>query len=569
MKEIVDSKIRHRSFGEIADDIIGFFSPMTAVKRRAARMAYDIQRRRNKRAGWFSSYKGASKNRLRANWVPGGNSADQDILPELADLRERSRDLARNDGTAAGILSTINVNVIGRGIKPQSRMDAGILGLDQEKVDMLQDQMENIWDEWTSQADAGERLDFYEIQAMVDRQVLENGEIFLVPIMKDSLFRKLKTTYQIIEADRVSTPSDLNANKSIRSGIELGKYGEPIAYYIKKSHPGDTSVGKAGYKRNDSSSYMRIPAIDGDTGKKKVYHMYCPTRPDQTRGVPFFAPVLTYFKDLADYFEAELVTARIAACFSIFITKDAAYEAAVADTASTNSAGQRIKEMEPGLFEYLLPGEKIESFSPNRPGGSFEPFVNRILRLISTALGLPYELVAKDFTQTNYSSARAALIEAIKYFIVRQAWMTRKLCQPVWEEVMEEAFLRGMFKAPDFYKKKRQYLKAVWIAPGSQWVDPLKEVQAHKEAMNGNIATLADVCAAQGKDWEEVMEQRARECKYQKELEDKFEIKLGANTPEKQPEPEEKKENQDEEDANENSEKKYQACEGETFTTNL
>jgi lambda family phage portal protein len=283
-----------------------------------------------------------------------------------------------------------------------------------------------------------------------------------------------------------------------------------------------------------------------------------PLRPDQTRGIPFFSPVLTYFKDLADYLEAELVTARIAACFSIFVKKEQAYEAALGNTDSTNAKAQRIQEFEPGLIEYLNPGESIESFSPQRPGGSFEPFVNRILRSISTALGLPYELVAKDFSQTNYSSARAALIEAMKYFRTRQAWLERKLCQPTWELVIEEAYLKGKINATNFYKDPASYTRAIWISPGSQWIDPLKEVKASKEAMDGNITSLADVCASQGKDWEEVMEQKAREARKKKELEDKYGVTIGANDSVVDP-----AEIEPEEDPDETDEKERQEAAGE------
>jgi capsid protein len=144
--------------------------------------------------------------------------------------------------------------------------------------------------------------------------------------------------------------------------------------------------------------------------------------------------------------------------------------------------------------------------------------VDRILRAISAALGLPYELVAKDFSKTNYSSARAALLEARRYFKVRQEWLAQKLCQPVWEMLLEEAYLRGELKANNFYDKRLDWVRARWIAPGWSWVDPLKEVKASKEAITGNISSLADEAAGQGKDWEEILEQRAREEQKRKEL---------------------------------------------------
>ena len=144
--------------------------------------------------------------------------------------------------------------------------------------------------------------------------------------------------------------------------------------------------------------------------------------------------------------------------------------------------------------------------------------MERILRAISSALGLPYELVAKDFSKTNYSSARAALLEARRYFRCRQEWLSRRLCQPAWDMLIEEAYLEGDLEAMDFYPKRFDWTRARWIAPGWGWVDPTKEVKASRESVDGLISTLADEAAALGRDWEEVLEQRAREEEKRKSL---------------------------------------------------
>ncbi len=87
--------------------------------------------------------------------------------------------------------------------------------------------------------------------------------------------------------------------------------------------------------------------------------------------------------------------------------------------------------------------------------------------------------------------------------------------------LLEEAYLKGEINTAEFYEKgrpKAAWLRARWIAPGWSWVDPLKEVKASREAIAGNISSLADEAAGQGKDWEEILEQRAREEQKRKEL---------------------------------------------------
>ena len=80
-------------------------------------------------------------------------------------------------------------------------------------------------------------------------------------------------------------------------------------------------------------------------------------------------------------------------------------------------------------------------------------------------------------------------------------------------------------------------------------MDPLKEVKASKEAIAGNISSLADEAAGQGKDWEEILEQRAREEQKRKEL-DLPETTTKSKTPAEEEE-EKKEEMRQEEDVRE------------------
>ena len=487
------------------DDVISFFSPKLGLKRKMYRQAINI-------SNDFTSYKGASKNRLRSSWLPGYGSADENLLPELNDLRERSRDLNRNDAHASGITGTMTTNVVGSGIRPQSRVDREALGISESQAEEFQKTAEKIWRRWSMNADVSERMDFYEIQQLVDRQILENGEAIVIPYMLDDPNRPYSLALQVVESDRLDTPPEFRSDKSVRSGVRLGINGEPLSYFIQKTHPGDFR-----YNKTSERVFLEIPSKN-EIGRKNIFHLYYVTRAGQTRGIPFFAPVLTYFKDLAEYAEAELVAARIAACFSIFITSESSMDIGTNGGYDRNYVGQMVESLEPGMIKHLMPGESITSFNPQRPSATFEPFVDGILRAISAALGLPYELVAKDFSKTNYSSARAALLEARRYFKVRQEWLARKLCQPIWEMLLEEAYLRGELKANSFYENKTAWTNALWIAPGWEWVDPLKEAQAAEVGLKNGIVTYADLYSAQGKDWEESFEQRKRELDKMQEL---------------------------------------------------
>lgn len=495
------------------DKIIGLFAPRVAYRRMVYRRAGEIM------AAGF--YKGAGYDRLKGSWMPGRGSADQNLLLDLPILRERSRDLNANDPRASGITKTLVNNTVGTGIRLQSRISAEDLGIDDEAAHKLQDQCEKVWEMWCGQADASNRMDFYEIQRLIDRQILECGEALFIPVMLTDPNRPYSLALDIIEPDRLRTPFAFVGDRNVRAGVRVGERGEPLSYFISKKHPGDFLYGGGSY----DFAYTEIPAFNAQ-GRKNLIHIYEVERPGQTRGIPFFAPVLDYFKHLVDYEEAELVAARISACYALIIETENSASASIAASDETNLNNQRLEKLEPGMIKRTQPGEEVKSFNPARPSGNFDPFVFSILRAICAGLNLPYEIVSKDFSKTNYSSARAALLQAYRYFKQRQVSLSNKLCQPVYEMLLEEAYLRGELAVPDYYARRYDYNKARWITPGWQWVDPLKEAQAAELSINNGISTLADECASRGDDWEEKIEQRAREARKIQDLEKKYGVKI-------------------------------------------
>ena len=242
------------------DKAISVFSPKAGFRRRMYREAIKLSEA-------FTAYKGASRSRLRSNWLPGHGSADEDLLPELSDIRERSRDLNRNDAHASGITGTMTVNVVGSGIRPQSRIDKESIGMEESAQSTFQKQAEKCWKRWLPYADAGERMDFCEIQNLVDRQILENGEAIIMPLMLPDKDRPYSLALQAIESDRLDTPPELRGDKSVRSGVKVGDRGQPLSYFIRKSHPGDYRFTKG----EDALRETRIdPERHGDLALTRI-----------------------------------------------------------------------------------------------------------------------------------------------------------------------------------------------------------------------------------------------------------------------------------------------------------
>lgn len=470
------------------DRTIEFISPDWALKR--AERRFRIQ---------LSQYKSADITQLRSSWLTF--NADDKQTPdnyELQTLRQRSRDAIRNDPVATGAQDTLKVNIVGSGLTPQSAIRANVLGVSEDRAENLRNQAELIFEKFKPFADSGNRLDFDEIQFLALAKIIEDGETIAVPTWASESWRPYSRCIELIESERLATPSDKTGQ--FKHGIETGVRGQPIAYHIRKRN----------LKSVSTTEYNRITARDSQ-GRPKILHVFPTRRPGQMRGIPIFSPILTYFKDLSDYLEAEIVAARVAACLAVFVTKADPMTAALSMSTIDSTGTNRYQSLEPGMIGYLQPGEAINSVSPNRPGETFADFVEQILRTIGQALQLPYELLVKDFSKTNYSSARAALLEGRRSFTTWRKWFSKKFCQPFWDLVLEEAYLRGDFDAPDFYRFREEYTRALWIGGGWGWVDPIKEVESSKMAIASNLSTLAEEAAGQGRDWEEILMQRKRE----------------------------------------------------------
>lgn len=488
--------------GDVADRLIGVFSPEVGMRRQQLRAA-----EREFRFGYGRS----ATDRTRGGWYSVQGSADAEILPDLPSVRGRSRELIANDPIAASIKQTLVDNVVGTGIRAQSNPDRRVLGVSDATIEAVREAAEERWQTWTCEAEFTGRHDLHSMMRLGVGQWVECGEVFLVRnVVRESVTREFWTCWDVIDPDRVSSPDDTdrldtrNGKNQIRSGVELTSRGVPVAYHIRLGHPGDGI-----YETSRQERWRRISAFD-PVGRPNVIHLYQQQRPGQTRGLPVLAPVMGSLDHLARFQEAALIRERVAACFSAFIVKP---EHSVGlPFEGDGGATQRAIDLEPGQVEQLLPGEDIRFPNLGGLGQDFEKFVRHTMRQVGAALGLPLELFAKDFSQTNYSSARGAVLEARRVFQQMQRLLIRRVLQPMWDLLFEEAFLRGdLGRLPGASENLRPWSRASWVPPGYGWVDPQKEIAASKAAIEVGVSTLADEAAAQGRDWEEVLEQQARE----------------------------------------------------------
>ena len=455
-----------------------------------------------------------------SSWLPGLGSADADLLDELPALVARSRDLTRNHGIAAGAVQTLVDNVVGTGLRLVATPDFRLLGRTKEWADEWSVTVEAQWRAWAENTwcDAARSLTFSGMTGQIFRSGIVNGEALALPMWLPERGMAFASTVQLVEPDRLSNPNGAPDSQYLRGGIEIDRYGAPVAYWIRKTHPGDQMLGIMA----SVDEWQRVPAFTA-FGRRQVIHVHDKERTGQNRGKPLMTSIMPMFKMLDHYERSELQAAIVNAMIAAFIETPLDGEAigemfggSVDNYLSARNAWE--VKLQGGSIIPVFPGDKVAPFTPSRPNSAYGQFVENVLRHIGAGLNMPFELLMKDFSKTNYSSARAALLEAWRYFNGRRQWLATYWAKPVYELWLEEAINKGLVEAPDFYENLSGWTRCKWIGPGRGWVDPVKEAQAAQIRMEAGLSTLEDECAAQGLDWEEVLAQRAREQTRLKEL---------------------------------------------------
>jgi len=495
----------------LIDSLVAAVSPVAAIRRQKARKM-------------LRSYAGAEPSRVSSNRHPKNLPADLELIgPFGADkVRAWSRDLVRNNSYAWGVVDTIVSSVVGCGIKAQSTYETP----EGEDLEAINDQRDKVWSEWVEVCDVNGQYTLDEMQAAIQREIVEAGEV-LVRIVRTpelsyrGIHRPVPLALELIEADRLAgdkdsyiTPLYPESENRIVRGVELDDLGRPVAYWIYKDHPLQPHT----FTRTPE----RIPARD-------ILHLFRRDRIGQTRGVSWFSPVLSSIRDLGTYIDNELIASAVASCYTIAIKTETPLGSLIDPDGgeNTDSAGNRVRYTEPGMVMELQPGEDVVGLNPGRPNSGAEPWIQLILRSIAVGTGLSYEVVARDYSQTTYSSSRTSQLEDRRRFRCWQQHMIRHFLQPCWDAFCDAASIQGVRGFPtsaELLADRRRFAPVEWQTPEWEWVDPTSEQSAAKDAIASFMSDYQTELGSRGRSWRAVFYQRAKE--------DRLRQRLGLLSPE-------------------------------------
>lgn len=424
---------------------------------------------------WFTqkkakkrAYEGASKSKRLSRWFTPGSSASAETLFSLATLRNRSRDLRRNNPFASKAVQVITSNVIGTGIRTQFRA-----------ADKTVEPIDVAFKDWahSKNFDFEKKKNIFAFQTMLLDAVVESGECLI--LKKYSSDPKNPISYQILESDFIDTNQDQIRTKSgnlVQQGIEQDKDGRVVAYWLYDKHPGSPEF--ATY----TSTYESKRVLRED-----IIHVYRADRPGQMRGVPWAAPVIVRLKDFDDYQDAQLMRQKIAACFVAFVRDISADSFDPDDDCGTDLASR----VEPGIIEELPPGKTVEFGNPPTLT-NYKEYTTAVLHSIAAGYGITYETLTGDLSTVNFSSARMGWLEFQRNI---EVWRNNIIIAQFLDEVAAD-----FLKILKIQGVKTDGVTAFHTPPRREMIDPTKEVPAKIKAVKAGFETLSEAIMSYGKD---------------------------------------------------------------------
>ena len=398
-------------------------------------------------------------------------------------LRSRARWLHENNSIISGIDHSIKVNAFDNGMVFQSK--TGIATLDVE--------IEKKFNEWMKphNCDITKRQHFYEMHSTLVGQRMTDGEVLIHKVHTTDKRNPLKL--QIIEADRFDATFGVRAvsqsSENFVDGIELDSFGAPQKYILT----------------NGYTSNIKVDASD-------IIHYYKrENRASQYRGMSEYKQIIIDMRNLASYQSSTIASLRVRSNIGYAIETD---NIAGHQRFSSEEANDPVYDINGIMVHYLNRGEKIHMFDPSIGATEYDSFVRSVIRMIAVGRKVSYELAFRDYSQTNFSSARASLIQDNKTFAKEQWHFATYVLNPLFEEWLDANVIAGNIKglsASAYFKDKSKFTQARWIAPAKEWVDPLKDIKAFVEEYKLGTATLSEFAASKGKDLEEIIKQREKE----------------------------------------------------------
>lgn len=451
-----------------------------------------------------AAHQGASIGRRMGGWRPSSIGPNAIVAAEGPELIRRARDLVRNNAHARRAIGLYGTHIVGTGIKPRS--------LCSNK--RVREAIHRLWADWTDHADADGAFDFYGLQTQAVREMATTGEEFArLRARRSTDGLPVPLQIQLIPAEQVPLDhTTQHEGRQVVQGVERDALGRRLAYLMYRVNPGDAGVTMDvnGWEK------VRVDAAD-------VCHLrFAP--PNQLRGLPWLASVITTLHQLGQWRDAALLRKQLIASLVGFVKRAVTEEMDAAKIAEMWGAVQEefgdlpAVGLEPGTMQYLQPGEDVTFTQWQETAGQDEVFERAGLRTVAAGLDLVYEELSGDWEKTNDRTFRAAFNTMKRTMAQYQHQvLAHQFNRPIWHRWLDAAVASGALRAPKSVTEA-DLRRVEWQPQDWEYLQPVQDVEAKLKAIAGGLDSRTNTVARRGDDVEVIDAQRAADAERERAL---------------------------------------------------
>jgi lambda family phage portal protein len=446
------------------------------------------------------AFAAAKLNRLTASWRLTAETIDDEIRNDLDALRHRSRTLEGDNDFARRYLDLVETNLIG---EAAPRLVSLVDNAPGNPDTGARAAIVRAWAEWgkPGTCEVSGQYSWTGLCQAIVRATARDGEALVYRRYGRAAGNRFGYSLQLLDVDRLATwknqPADSTKN-AIVAGVEVDSMGRPLAYHF---NTGQRSTA------NDRAT-DRI-------GADAVLHRFVLQRPEQRRGIPWCHAAMLSMYYAGEFALSALLAAKQGAdTLGFFVSPDGT-PPPIGEEAS-DEAGARVATSAPGTWETIPVGYDVRSIDSKYPNEVFAPFLKSAYQRMASGLpGSSYPELCNDYEAVNFSSIRAAVLSGRDEWRKRQQWFATAWLEPVFADWLRMSLASGAILLDNGSRlpieKGEKFVPHLWQFRGWAWVDPLKDMQAAREALDLRITSRTRLASEAGRDIEEIFDEQQTE----------------------------------------------------------
>ena len=421
-----------------------------------------IQPKKKKAVRAFIGARNTGMNKFNLSYA----KINEQIRTDGIQLILRARSLYKNNETVNSYINLMLRSILGNQgfiLNCTSYNDDGTSDL------IANETIQKFWYEYTKSTkkyvSADEQMNGIDFDKHLIFNYLIDGEVFVRKVVdKKSKFGIRFEVIDALDVDMLYNANVVNADVPIRicMGVKVDQHYKPLSYFIRKNPSSDYY---------NQGQRIEVPA-------DQIIHIYDKKYAGQVRGFTPLSSVILSLNSLEEYKRQQINSSILNACYMGIYQKVSADANSYQDydDEEIDANGDIASVLESGVFKFAPDGYKLTNIANNHPNSGVKDFFKTMLKGICGALGISYNKVASDVSETSYSSLRQANIEdAVTVKTLQQFFIDN------WKDIQYEQFLKYLLigdltNLP--YSKIDKFMEHDFQGRNFEYLDPAKEMQA-------------------------------------------------------------------------------------------